>query len=166
VQFLPITWASVIADTSFKDDLLACTLPTCASARGFLNHVAVDTMFFMSPHFHRLIVARVVTEVNRVVALFCAHNPRFDKNNVSIMGHSLGSVIASDILTRAPVTPSSSLSSSSSSSAADAADALAFPVLNFFAVGSPAGLFYAVRGNSVSLADPAFTLAACERVYK
>jgi hypothetical protein len=73
------------------------TLKTIPQMRGFANDTLMDVLFFMSPEHHDLMVDIVTNELNVVV-----QNVReltgFN-GTISIMGHSLGSVISWDLLT-------------------------------------------------------------------
>ncbi|CAD6199751.1 unnamed protein product [Caenorhabditis auriculariae] len=96
-MFLPVEWrASLVLDNGVTDLL---TIPKMSSMRASLNSTAMDVMYYQSPLFRTEIVRGVVTQMNRVYKLFKANNPDF-KGHVSIFGHSLGSVICYDILTK------------------------------------------------------------------
>lgn len=92
-------------------------------------------------------ISTLGTDRSRVYALFKERNPSF-KGKVSILGHSLGSAIAFDILCRQP-TESDEISIPSESQL-DQKLALEFPVENFYAVGSPIGLFQMLRGKNIA----------------
>lgn len=85
--------------------------------------------------------------LDRVYALFRERNPSFD-GKVSILGHSLGSAIAFDILCRQPTSPGESKIPKEST--LDKTLALDFPAENFYAVGSPIGLFQMLRGKNIA----------------
>jgi phospholipase DDHD1 len=72
------------------------------SWRDFLNTTAMDLMYYMSPMYGQEIFAAVVDRMNDLYRRFITHNPQFlrEGGKVSIIGHSLGSVIAYDIVNR------------------------------------------------------------------
>src|SRR5690606_38655931 len=92
----------------------------------------------------------VVTEMNRIYRKFVARNPSFVKNGgkVSIFGHSLGSVLAMDILIHQKPSELNHLSLDQKYVPRDEnmKIELDFAVNNFFAVGSPIGVFLLLKG--------------------
>jgi hypothetical protein len=102
--------------------------------RDLIKDVMLDIPYYLSTHKEKILKA-VVAEANRVWELFCQCNGYFqEKGRVHIIGHSLGSVIAMDVLSGQPtyVNPKS-----------DEVNKLhfAFDTTNLFCVGSPAGFF-------------------------
>lgn len=89
----------------------------------------------------------IVANVSRVYRLFKQNNPTFD-GKVSILGHSLGSAIAFDILCRQPTEPGQF--GIPTEPVLDRKLALDFSVINFYAVGSPIGLFQMLRGKNIA----------------
>lgn len=79
--------------------------------------------------------------------MFKEKNPTFD-GKVSILGHSLGSAIAFDILCRQPTDPGEA--KIPQEHYLDQSLSLNFPVENFYAVGSPIGLFQMLRGKNIA----------------
>lgn len=85
----------------------------------------MDVLYYISPHYGQLIVDSVTQQLNQKYRTFIEEHPGWD-GQVSIFAHSLGSVIAYDILTH---------------QAGDIArnnvqfPGLEFTVDNFFAVG-------------------------------
>ncbi|CAB3404688.1 unnamed protein product [Caenorhabditis bovis] len=95
--FLPVEWrSSLVLDNGLTDNI---TIPKMSSMRASLNSTAMDVMYYQSPLFRTEIIRGVVRQLNRVYKLFKANNPKFN-GSVSIFGHSLGSVICFDILTK------------------------------------------------------------------
>ena len=72
------------------------SLKTVPQLRQFANDNLMDVLFFMSPEHHDVIIDMVVSEMNFVVDRF-RKMTGFD-GDVSIVGHSLGSIITWDIL--------------------------------------------------------------------
>eukprot|EP00980_Cylindrotheca_fusiformis_P023660 scaffold10725_cov147-Cylindrotheca_fusiformis.AAC.1 len=111
VEYLPIEWHESFTIHS-RRRLLRPTTPesqqtnnytindislrTIPQLRQFANDTLMDVLYFMSPEHHDIIVDIVVNEMNFVV-------DRFKKltgfrGDVSVVGHSLGSIITWDIL--------------------------------------------------------------------
>ena len=102
--------------------------------RDLIKDVMLDIPYYLSSYKEEILEA-AVAEANRVWELFCQCNRYFQENGrVHIIGHSLGSVIAMDVLSGQPTHVDIK---------SKPADKLhfAFNVTNLFCVGSPAGLF-------------------------
>src|SRR5207248_8694148 len=117
--------------------------------------------------YRKLMLRTVTEELNRVYNLFLERNPKFKEKGgkVSIYGHSLGSLIAFDVLCHQP--PLFNLSNAAfgifdeklqrkSNDNEEEGEKnledivkLDFPVWNFFATGSPIGLFLMLKGLKV-----------------
>jgi len=117
------------------------------SVRNIISDVMLDIPYYLSHHQPKMISA-VLNEANRVYALWCANNPGFENyGRVHIIAHSLGSVMAIDILSNQPthVDPSPP-SSPSSPSLADSDDQhFTFNTTNLYLCGSPAGFFLLLK---------------------
>ncbi|KAG7250462.1 hypothetical protein CRUP_021262, partial [Coryphaenoides rupestris] len=74
------------------------TLPSIGRLRHFTNDTLLDLFFYNSPTYCQTIVDTVASEVNRLDALFRLRHPEFEAA-VSVVGHSLGSLILFDLLT-------------------------------------------------------------------
>jgi hypothetical protein len=102
--------------------------------RDLIKDVMLDIPYYLSSHKEKILEA-VVAEANRVWQVFCRCNPYFQpEGRVHIIGHSLGSVIAMDVLSGQPTYVSNN---------SEKLDKLhfAFNTTNLFCVGSPAGFF-------------------------
>ncbi|KAG9510669.1 Phospholipase DDHD2 [Fragariocoptes setiger] len=99
IEFLPISWHSCTRrDTGINERLNLIALKSVPKLRQFLNKVIVDALLYSSgPVYCQTIVDNVGNEMNRLYALFLLRNPNF-RGSVSIAGHSLGSIIAFDLL--------------------------------------------------------------------
>jgi len=113
----------------------------------------------MTPKYRELMINTVTKEANRVYNLFVERNPKFVENGgkVSIYGHSLGSVLAFDVLChQPPLLPStpSGIFEGRGSTDLDKIHQhtvkLDFEVTNFFAAGSPIGLFLLLKGLKIA----------------
>ena len=136
------------------------------------------------PEHRQVMVKSLIHEINKTYHLFTQRHPSFLKNGgkVSILGHSLGSVLMFDVLchqsllhvanhaTRSsehvPVGAEKEKQKSTQSTDAEGVlyDALTFDVENFFAVGSPLGFFLTVTGVRLGYFDPqqAKLLTVCQ----
>ena len=72
------------------------SLRTIPQMRQFANDTLMDVLYFMSPEHHDIIIDIVVREMNCVVRKF--RSLTGFQGNISIIGHSLGSIISWDIL--------------------------------------------------------------------
>src|SRR5262249_50105065 len=82
--------------------------------RDIIKDVMLDIPYYLSSHKDKILKA-VIEEANRVWEVFCRCNPSFKQNGrVHIIGHSLGSVIAMDILSHQPtyISPESDIANS------------------------------------------------------
>ncbi|KAM3611382.1 uncharacterized protein V6R79_017502 [Siganus canaliculatus] len=100
VEFLPVNWHSALHGdaTGVDEDIQRITLPSISRLRHFTNDTLLDLFFYNSPTYCQTIVDTVATEVNRLHALFKQRHPEFN-GAVSVVGHSLGSLILFDLLT-------------------------------------------------------------------
>ncbi|XP_077326072.1 triacylglycerol hydrolase DDHD2 isoform X1 [Lithobates pipiens] len=100
VEFLPVNWHSALhADATGVDrDIQRITLPSIGRLRQFTNETLLDLFFYNSPTYCQTIVNTVCGEMNRIYRLFLERNQGF-KGQVSVTGHSLGSLILFDMLT-------------------------------------------------------------------
>jgi hypothetical protein len=149
VQVLPVLWRQEITfgrepnDSPTKgvtlEDINVEGIP---SIRNLVGDVVVDVLLYNEPTYKKQMLDTVTYQLNKIVRDFCRLNPTFAKNpKVSLIGHSLGSVICYEVLATRPTR-----------SAADdvvATDYLEFSVSDFFTVGSPLGLFLLINARKV-----------------
>ncbi|TQN73517.1 putative phospholipase [Colletotrichum shisoi] len=107
------------------------------AVRSMISDVMFDIPFYLSHHKGKMINA-LVTEANRVYRLWCRNNPGFaERGRTHVIGHSLGSAMAIEILSRQPTrVPRLDLSLR-----VPQPDFFEFDTCNLFLVGSPAGFF-------------------------
>ncbi|XP_077417271.1 triacylglycerol hydrolase DDHD2 isoform X2 [Vanacampus margaritifer] len=100
VEFLPVNWHSALHGdaTGVDEDIHRITLPSISRLRHFTNDTLLDLFFYNSPTYCQTIVDTVVSEINRLHTLFKQRHPDF-KGEISVVGHSLGSLILFDLLT-------------------------------------------------------------------
>jgi len=105
VEYIPVEWHDALSLQVHRgpvsnrsegvtiDDISLRTIPRL---REFSNDTALDILHFMSPLHHDLIINIVTNEMNVVVEKF-RHLTGF-RGKVSLVAHSLGSIISWDIL--------------------------------------------------------------------
>ncbi|KAE8292245.1 Phospholipase DDHD2 [Larimichthys crocea] len=100
VEFLPVNWHSALHGdaTGVDEDIQRITLPSISRLRHFTNDTLLDLFFYNSPTYCQTIVDTVASEINRLHTLFKQRHPEFN-GEVSVVGHSLGSLILFDLLT-------------------------------------------------------------------
>ncbi|XP_063065946.1 phospholipase DDHD2 [Engraulis encrasicolus] len=99
VEFLPVSWHDVLhSDTGVDKDIEKITLPSISLLRKFGNETILDVFFYNSPKYCQVIIDTVANEINRIHSLFLHRHPNFT-GEVSLAGHSLGSLILFDLLT-------------------------------------------------------------------
>ena len=149
IMVLPVNWRS---DLSFEDggpikgeenhadskfSLKDITPNSIPAVRNIISDVMLDIPFYMSHHKPKMIQA-VIREANRVYRLWCKNNPDFHKEGrVHVIAHSLGSVMAIEILSKQPTsTPKTDVNTRKLNT-----KNFDFKTTNLFLVGSPAGFF-------------------------
>ncbi|KAI0518572.1 DDHD domain-containing protein [Xylaria bambusicola] len=150
IMVLPINWRQ---DLSFEDggpmreedkahyaveafglkDIEPKTIP---AVRSMISDVMFDIPFYMSQHKPKM-VAAMVKEANRVYRLWCRNNPGFsEKGRVHIIGHSLGTVMSVEVLSRQPTSiPNLQLNKPLQTQHFE------FDTKNLFLLGSPVAFF-------------------------
>ena len=156
VMVLPINWRSTLKlegggpepDPNHKiagrnqnqftlKDITAESLP---AVRNLISDVMLDIPYYLSHHKPKMIEA-VITEANRVYRLWCTNNPGFhDLGRVHLLAHSLGSVMALDILSKQPTSLPRQVDFPKDSGKART-DIFEFDTKSLFFCGSPAGFF-------------------------
>lgn len=118
---------------------------TLKAVRALISDVMFDIPFYMSQHKPKMIQA-LVGEANRVYRLWCRNNPGFAQNGrVHLIAHSLGSVMALEVLSKQPdIPPPLDLSNP-----APETSYFEFNTINLFLLGSPAGFFLLLEHGSL-----------------
>lgn len=139
----PISEEDAVAMDGFGlKDIEPGTIP---AVRGLISDVMFDIPFYMSNHKPKMIQA-LVAEANRVYRLWCRNNPDFAQNGrVHLIAHSLGSVMAVEILSKQPDAPGPL----DLSKPVPESNFFEFDTTNLFLLGSPAGFFLLLERGSL-----------------
>ncbi|TPX44308.1 hypothetical protein SeLEV6574_g04574 [Synchytrium endobioticum] len=101
--------ASILAKEEYDDDdddeqettLEDITLEGVPSIRMLISDVVLDVLLYMTTRYRQEMINSVTDELNRIYRLFKGRNPNF-KGKVHLYGHSLGSVLAFDVMCNQP----------------------------------------------------------------
>lgn len=126
------------------------TVEGVPAVRNFLTDLALDILLYQSPAYKGHISRIVVNELNRTYRLFKDRNPSF-KGKVSLVGHSLGSAIMFDILCMQKDSKAKpNVHSTRHRRHTEEGLKLDFEVEDFYALGSPIGLFQMLKGRTIA----------------
>ncbi|KAK1915610.1 hypothetical protein P3342_003420 [Pyrenophora teres f. teres] len=124
-------------------DITPDTLP---SVRGIVSDVMLDIPYYLSPLHNPKMVSACIQEANRIYRLWCHNNPGFaEYGRVHLIAHSLGSVMAIDILSQQPTYVDPRLTDPSFPEADLPNDQFIFNTTDLFVCGSPVGLFLLMK---------------------
>ena len=152
VMVLPVNWRTALSfeDGGYRDGsdpnqftLKDITPESLPSVRNVVSDVLLDIPYYMSHHRSKMVQA-VISEANRLYRLWCKNNPGFEQfGRVHLIAHSLGSVMAMDILSNQPthVAPSVAFSNDAPPTPPATPQHFCFNTTNLFLCGSPAGFF-------------------------
>lgn len=140
VQVLPITWRHAITFKTESDpvndqdsklpSLDEVTIDGIVPFRKLLADGIFDILLYGEPYYKEMIMQEVRKQLNEVYDRFKKFNPGF-KGQVHLVGHSLGSMILFDILSKQDKF------------------GLDFEVKNFFSIGSPIGILKLIQRTRV-----------------
>ncbi|KAL3230027.1 hypothetical protein RNJ44_01390 [Nakaseomyces bracarensis] len=140
VQVLPITWRHSInfkteSDPNNEEDpelptLDEVTIDGIVPFRKLLADGIFDILLYGEPYYKKMIMEEVTKQLNDVYERFKTFNPNFN-GEVHLVGHSLGSMILFDILSKQDKYP------------------LNFEVKNFFSIGSPIGILKLIQRTRI-----------------
>ncbi|KAF2088473.1 hypothetical protein K490DRAFT_39399 [Saccharata proteae CBS 121410] len=169
VQVLPIVWRHLLdfpkqslkhnrkeydlGDAHFAEDdeypnLDDITVEGVPAVRNLITDLALDILLYQSPAYKGHISRIVRQECNRIYHLFKERNPNFN-GKVSLVGHSLGSAVMFDLLCRQREEKSQRERHGHHKST-DHGLKLDFDVEDFYALGSPIGLFQMLKGRRIT----------------
>ncbi|KAJ6148176.1 hypothetical protein N7497_010158 [Penicillium chrysogenum] len=156
IMVLPVNWRtnlsldepdveSGIDPASNNFSLADITPQTLPAIRSLISDVMLDIPYYLSHHKPKMVKA-VIREANRVYRLWCKNNPGFqDNGRVHLIAHSLGSVMAVDILSQQPTyVPRFDFSNTALHS-----DIFEFDTRHLFLCGSPVGFFLLLNKASL-----------------
>jgi hypothetical protein len=124
-------------------DITPDTLP---SVRGIVSDVMFDVPYYLSQEHHPKMISACVEEANRIYRLWCLNNPGFSEwGRVHIIAHSLGSVMAMDILSNQPSSVDPHFSDPNFPENELPKDQFIFNTSSLFTCGSPVGFFLLLR---------------------
>lgn len=113
-----------------------------SSVRQVIGDVLADIPFYMSQEHGPRMVQACIREANRIYRLWCANNPGFaETGRTHIIAHSLGTVMAQDILSNQPTHVPAELGDPSFPEYKLPTDHFIFDTRSLFFCGSPAGFF-------------------------
>lgn len=150
IMVLPVNWRSTLSledadvEASISEDpatnkfsLKDITPETIPAIRSLISDVMLDIPYYLSHHKQKMVQA-VVKEANRIYRLWCQNNPDFRRTGkVHLIAHSLGSIMAMDILSQQPThVPYIDFEHTKISQTI-----FEFDTSNVFFCGSPAGFF-------------------------
>ncbi|KAJ5178233.1 uncharacterized protein N7500_000932 [Penicillium coprophilum] len=157
IMVLPVNWRANLSlddpdveagiedpgsNTFSLEDITPQTLP---AIRSLISDVMLDIPYYLSHHKPKMVKA-VIREANRVYRLWCKNNAGFQEHGrVHLIAHSLGSVMAVDILSHQPThVPQFDFSSTTLHS-----DIFEFDTRHLFLCGSPVGFFLLLNKASL-----------------
>ena len=180
LQVLPVVWRHLLdfpkqsfkqnqkeqdltdPDTYGDDDeypsLENITVEGVPAIRNLITDLALDILLYQSA-YREHIASIVQQECNRVYELFVQRNPNFS-GKVSLIGHSLGSAILFDILSRQKepsAVPSGLYRHKKAGQRGSSVTkqqipelGLRFQVEDFYCLGSPLGLYQMLKGRKIA----------------
>nr|CCA20336.1 phospholipase putative [Albugo laibachii Nc14] len=159
LEMQSIEWHEDLHGPTGVDNVFDLICPEGSSSiREFNKDTLMDVLYYLSPRYGQLIINSVTKQLNEKYQIFLDEHPGWE-GHVSIFAHSLGSVIAYDIL--------------SHQSGNDSKKELNFPPLNFmvdnfFAAGSPVPVMILSRGD-LNIEERHFTaginMPRCNRYF-
>ncbi|KAJ9602612.1 hypothetical protein H2200_012805 [Cladophialophora chaetospira] len=148
IMVLPVNWRLTVSfdedikttseDTENKFALKDITPDTLPAVRSVISDVMLDIPYYLSHHKEKMTSA-VIREANRVYRLWCRNNPGFeDYGRVHLIAHSLGSVMAMEILSQQPTRIAKDITLDTKRPSEKFFE---FDTTNLFSCGSPSGFF-------------------------
>ncbi|KAF2463354.1 uncharacterized protein BDR25DRAFT_245874 [Lindgomyces ingoldianus] len=163
IMVLPVNWRLSI---SLQDDAGGCreaedpavnkytlkdiTPETLPSVRGIVSDVMLDIPYYLSPDHNPRMLSACIQEANRIYRLWCLNNPGFSEwGRVHLIAHSLGSVMAIDILSQQPSHVPPHLGDPSFPEEEIPQDHFIFNTKSLFVCGSPVGFFLLLKNAAL-----------------
>ncbi|XP_065655078.1 phospholipase DDHD1 isoform X3 [Hydra vulgaris] len=98
IEYFPIEWRTKL---KLDEGIIKTVTPSnISSLRNVINGTTLDVLYYTSPLYKEEIISMLRQILNSVYKQYTKKNPSFEKNGgkVSIIAHSLGSVIVYDVL--------------------------------------------------------------------
>ncbi|KAK8193528.1 DDHD domain-containing protein [Phyllosticta capitalensis] len=163
IMVLPVNWRLSLSfeDGGYRDEevddpaqnpfkLKDITPDTLPSVRNIISDVMLDIPYYLSVEHHSKMVAACIREANRIYRLWCKNNPGFAEwGRVHILAHSLGSVMALDILSHQPTYVDKAFGDPKTPEADLPTDHFLFDTTDLFLCGSPAGFFLLLKKGAL-----------------
>lgn len=162
IMVLPVNWRQRVTldggeesnededDSANEYHLKDITPETLPAVRGIISDVMLDIPYYLSPTHHAQMVSACINEANRIYRLWCLHNPGFTEyGRVHLIAHSLGSVMAIDILSQQPSQVPLELGEPSYPEQDLPRDHFIFNTKSLFVCGSPVGFFLLLKKASL-----------------
>lgn len=93
-----IDWKSMVDESRARERMSRCRIKSQISMeRSFFHQTAPDALIYLSPDFKKRIQDLCVKKCNQAFEKMCKVERKF-KGKVSLIGHSLGSVITYELL--------------------------------------------------------------------
>ena len=137
-----LDWKSSL-NSNVKDSIEKATLRSNPLERKMLNQIPTDLLFYLTPEHARVIISEVVMQANQCYERF---KEAFPSVKVSIIGHSLGSVILYDVI-------SQNYERKLLENESREKYKLNFSCEQVFLIGSPLSIFQSINGQKVKLLD-------------
>ncbi|KAF1817114.1 DDHD domain-containing protein [Eremomyces bilateralis CBS 781.70] len=167
IMLLPVNWRLGLSfeDGGYRDEnedpalnqftLKDITPDSLPAVRDIVSDVMLDIPYYMSPEHNPKMVRVCIAEANRIYRLWCANNPGFQfYGRVHLIAHSLGSVMATDILSTQPTHVPPSYGDPSTPVSDLPTTHFLFNTTSLFTAGSPIGFFLLLkRGTLLPRAD-------------
>ncbi|EKG19369.1 DDHD domain-containing protein [Macrophomina phaseolina MS6] len=162
IMVLPVNWRLSLSfeDGGYRDEtqdpasnqysLKDITPDALPSVRNIISDVMLDIPYYLSVEHHPKMIAACIREANRIYRLWCANNPGFSQwGRVHILAHSLGSVMALDILSHQPTYVDPAWADPKTQEEDLPTDHFLFDTTNLFLCGSPAGFFLLLKKSAL-----------------
>lgn len=156
MMVLPVNWRLTVSfdEESKTSDVSAnnqyqlkdITPDSLQGVRSLISDVMLDIPYYLSHHKEKMTSA-VIREANRVYRLWCRNNPGFKEHGrVHLIAHSLGSVMAMEILSRQPTRLGKDIKFDPDTPSEKVFE---FDTTNLFSCGSPSGFFLLLNNASL-----------------
>jgi hypothetical protein len=110
----------------------------------------LDIPYYLSPQHNPMMISACIQEANRIYRLWCINNPGFQEyGRVHLIAHSLGSVMAIDILSQQPTYVEPQYTDATFPEADLPKDSFIFNTTDLFVCGSPVGLFLLMKNANL-----------------